>query len=52
MDHSVESERKRGLYGDEMPLEVRQLIAKMICFAGVSDAEKEIARHELKQRGT
>ncbi len=51
MGHSVKSARNRALYGDKMPLDVRQLIAKLICFDGVSDAEKKAARRELRRRG-
>lgn len=51
MGHSVKSERNRQLYGDAMPLEVRQLIARLIAFAGVSDCERRAARRELRRRG-
>lgn len=52
MGHSVKSERNRELYGDQMPLEVRHLIAKLISFGNaVSPAEREAARRELARRG-
>lgn len=52
MGHSVQSARNRELYGDEMPLEVRHLIAKLIAFGGaVSDKERKAARRELARRG-
>lgn len=52
MGHSVQSARNRELYGDEMPLEVRHLIAKLIAFGdAVSPAEKKAARRELARLG-
>jgi hypothetical protein len=53
MGHSVKSERKRELYGDGMPLEVRAMLQTMIGF-GVPEAEKRAAKRafdkELKRR--
>lgn len=52
MGHSVQSARNRELYGDEMPLEIRHLIAKLIAFGdAVSPAERKAARRELARRG-
>lgn len=52
MGHSVKSERKRELYGDGMPLEVKHLIAQMISFGdAVSPEERKAARRELARRG-
>lgn len=49
MGHSVQSVRNRELYGGEMPLDVRQKIAKLIAFGDViSSEERQQAENELR----
>jgi hypothetical protein len=52
MGHSVQSARKRELYGDAMPLEVKHLIASAIALGdALSPREKAAAKRQLKRRG-